>query len=181
MFGAAFATHIGGFAWQTFDTESISVNVGKNISKLSLTADAPVPHKTGVLAGYCWFYVDGVNTALCTTTHNLELFDGDSAGDVRDSTQNPDGWHLHNVILGDLSTIGHICVVDLSDAPNGGVNIKRDEVSVNVRNSILTGDFDGSAASATIVVDGGCPVTIGADPDSLTLALNVHTIGAPTP
>ena len=140
-----------------------------------------VPHKTGTLAGYCWFYESGgPHAGLCATTHNLNI-DDDAAGDVRDSTQNPDGWHLHNVILGDLTSSGHLCVADLSNAPNGGVNIKGSEVSVNARNSIVTGTFDGSAASATIVVDTECPATIVAVPSALTLALDVHTIGAPTP
>ena len=181
MLGVAFATHSIPLPWQTFDTESITVNAGQKTTKLSLTADATVPHKTGALAGYCWFYVSGDYTGLCATTHKLDLGDGDAAGDVRDSTQNPDGWHLHNVILGATTSSGHVCVADLSNAPNGGVNIKGREVSVNARNSIVEGEFAGSAASAIIVVDSGCPPTVGAVPPVLTLALDVQTAGAPTP
>jgi hypothetical protein len=179
MFGVAFASNNTPKPWQTFDTDSITVTTGEKITKLSLTADATVPHKTGALAGYCWFYDSGDYAGLCATTHNLSI--DDDAGDVRDSTQNPDGWHLHNVKLGALTPSGHVCVADLSDAPTGGVNIKGSEVSVNARNSILKGDFAGSAASATIVVDAGCPATTGAVPSILTLALDVHTAGAPTP
>lgn len=40
IFGTAFATDSVALPWQTFDIESITVDTGKNISKLSLTADA---------------------------------------------------------------------------------------------------------------------------------------------
>ena len=179
--GAAFASDTIPELWQTFDTETITVLDNPKTTQLRLTADDIVPHRTSILAGYCWFYTSGDYAGLCATTHFLDLGDGDAAGDVRDSTQNPDGWHLHNVKLGAETSNGHVCVVDLSDSPNGGVITDDNIVGVNVRDSILKGTFDGSAASATIVVDGECPATIGAVPSVLTLALDVHTAGAPTP
>lgn len=179
VFGAAFASDNVPLSWQTFDTSSITVLDKPKTTQLKLTADNIVPDRPSVLAGYCWFYTSGPYTGLCATNHRLDIGDGDAARDVRDSTQNPDGWHLHNIKTGAVTAGGHLCVTDLSDAPNGAVITDDYVVGVNVRDSVLKGTFNGHAASATIVVDGGCTPTIGAVPSALTLALDVHTNSSP--
>ena len=45
------------------------------------------------------------------------------------------------------------CILDIVDAPKAGIKIDDDVVTVNVRNSILTGDLSTASAVFHIIVD----------------------------
>jgi hypothetical protein len=151
--------------------------VNPNLTKLSLTATGTVPRQTPDLVGFAWFYSSGPNTAYAITSHQS----------VRDSNQNPDGWHAHNVVLGAPpagypadgpsadGVVADVCVAAVSDAPTSGIGINQSTITVNARTSTLTGTFPSPPVSAAfdIVVDADCPPTA---PSGLTLGLVVDAI-----
>lgn len=149
---------LGHLAWQPITPGSVSItSPNPNLTQLSLTASGTIPKQFPDLVGYAWLYASGPNSAYAITSHQS----------VRDSHQNPDGWHAHNVVLappppipdtdGVLSTF---CVAAISDAPTSGISIKGSSVTVNARTSTLTGSFAGVAASFDIVIDAECPITV---------------------
>ncbi|MDE1763704.1 MAG: hypothetical protein KGH88_05620 [Thaumarchaeota archaeon] len=142
--GNAFATS----SWQHVVSGSVTPN-NEQTTTLSVTASGVIPRHTDVLGGFAWLYTNGPNTVFVAVTHT----------GVRDSTQNPDGWHAHNVQLAFGATPNTAaCIVGLSDA-NVGLSIHGNMLTVNARNSELTGRFSGVATAFTIVPDSGCVVT----------------------
>ena len=139
----------GPATWQHVVSSSVN---SKNAQTSTLTVNAAddIPVHTGVLGGFAWIYANGPNNAIVAATH-----DG-----VRDSAQNPDGWHAHNVQLGPGGLNSNACITGLSDA-NVGLSIHGNTLSMNVRNSELTGTLSGSAAAFTIVPDTGCGSGLG--------------------
>ncbi|MEO9277261.1 MAG: hypothetical protein ABI340_05745 [Nitrososphaera sp.] len=134
-------------SWQHVESSSVTSN-GKT-STLSVVAADQIPHQTSTLGGFAWVYADGPNTVFVATSHT----------GVRDSTQNPDGWHTHNVNLAfGASTGSDACITGLSDT-NAGLSINGDTLSVHVRNSELTGPLSSTAVAFTIVPDPGCAGT----------------------
>lgn len=157
--------------WQHVTSSSVTTK-NVNTSILSVTTEDSVPKNTSDLGGFGWFYTSGPDTAFGITTHDLDL-DEDGKNDVIDSLQNKNGWHAHNVKLGEAA-----CVTEISDAPTSGISIEGTSVKVNVRNSVLTGSLDTTSDSATgfrITTDESCPVTIidGA-PNGLGLRLQLE-------
>ena len=135
--------------WQHVVSSSVN---SKNAQTSTLTVNAAdnIPTHTGVLGGFAWIYANGPNTAIVAATHN----------GVRDSAQNPDGWHAHNVQLGPGGQNSDACITGLSDA-NVGLSIHGNTISMNVRNSELTGPLSSTAAAFTIVADSGCGSGLG--------------------
>ena len=178
---AAFAA----LSWQDIVDGSVSVNEKNQTTKLSLSAADTIPRTTDELAGFAWQYENGPNDAFSITIHDADL-NGDGKNDVRDSLQNPNGWHGHNVILAsppegaDENTT--FCIAEISDAPNVGISFAKQgtDVTVNVRNSQLTGDISDTAAAFSIVVDPACPITIPTvdvvPPGGLPLGISVHDL-----
>lgn len=165
-------------SWQGLDSDSV-VDKNTNSKVLSVDATDTVPHRTSTLAGFAWLYADGPNTAFAITTHNANV-DDDPKNEVRDSNQNPDGWHAHNVVLAAGTADSTFCVAEIADAPTAGIAIEDDKIDVNVRNSALTGELGDLAAAFTINVDGGCPNTLGTEVTEagpLSLGISVHALG----
>jgi len=177
------ATAFAALPWQDIVPDSVSVNENVQTTKLSLSAADTIPISTDELAGFAWLYDGSPNTAFAITIHDADL-DADGKNDVRDSLQNPDGWHAHNVILAsppeDADESTTLCIEEISDAPNSGISFSEPgtDVTVNVRNSQLTGNFTGAAVAFSIVVDPACPVTFPTEdvvpPNGLTLGIVVH-------
>lgn len=137
-------------SWQHVVSASVTPK-NDQTTTLSVTALDNIPRHTDVLGGFAWVYAGGPNTAFVAVTHS----------GVRDSNQNPDGWHAHNVKLAfGQSTGSNACITGLSDA-NVGLSIQGNTLTVNARNSELTGPYSGTAAAFTIVVDGGCASGLG--------------------
>ena len=137
----------GPASWQHVVSSSVSSN--GQTSTLSVAASDAIPLHTGVLGGFAWVYSGGPNTVFVATTHS----------GVRDSIQNPDGWHAHNVKLAFGASPGsNACITGLADA-NVGLSIQGNTLSVNVRNSELTGPLSSTAVAFTIVPDSGCTGT----------------------
>jgi len=134
-------------SWQHVVSSSVNPTSGQT-STLSVKAANNIPLHTSVLGGFAWVYASGPNTVFVAVTHT----------GVKDSIQNPNGWHAHNVQLGAGGLNSDACIVGLSDA-NAGIAIQGNSINVNVRNSELTGTFSSSAAAFTIVGDAGCTAT----------------------
>jgi hypothetical protein len=162
--------------WLGFSAGSQSVTEKGKTSTLSLIANNTVPRQTSDLAGFAWIYDNAalnatVVDAFAITIHSAPtLLDDDSYNEIRDSTQNPDNWHPHNVILNATNGSGNadLCVVDLSDAPTAGIAIDEDTdvVKVNVRNAVLADSLSATPAVAAfeIVVANNCwAPTIGTE------------------
>lgn len=143
--GSAFAAS----GWQHVVSSSVT-SKNDQTATLSVTASDSIPRHTSVLGGFAWIYGSGPNTVFVAVTHN----------GVRDSLQNPDGWHTHNVQLSfGASPNTAACITGLSDV-NAGLSIQGNTLNVNVRNSELTGTFLPNAATAfTIVPDSNCAGT----------------------
>jgi len=135
--------------WQHVTSSSVN-SKNSQTSVLSVTASDNIPRHTSVLGGFAWIYASGPNTAIVATSHS----------GVRDSGQNPDGWHAHNVQLGSAGSNSDACITGLSDA-NVGLSIHGNTISMNVRNSELTGTLSNGAAAFTIVPDTGCASGLG--------------------
>jgi len=165
--------------WQGIDSDSV---IAKNKSTTILTIDATdvVPQKTKDLVGFAWLYVEtSNNSAIAITQHQVNPDGAAPKNVVRDSTQNPDGWHPHNVNLGPGTSNSSLCVTDIVDAPNAGISIDEDIVSVNIRNSILTGELSTASAAFDIIVDADCPITNGTEVTEagpLRLGIVVHAL-----
>lgn len=140
---AAMATE----SWQHVISSSVTPK-NSETTILSVTASDNIPLHTAVLGGFAWFYASGPNAVFVAVTHN----------GVRDSLQNPNGWHAHNVQLGPGTSSSNACIIGLSNA-NVGLTIQGNTLNVNARNSELTGPFTTSAKAFTIVADPGCSVT----------------------
>lgn len=139
----------GPASWQHVVSSSVN-SENTQTSTLSVSAADNIPRHTDVLGGFAWIYASGPNTAIVAATHN----------GVRDSSQNPNGWHAHNVQLGSPGHNSNACITGLSDA-NVGLSIQGNALSMNVRNSELTGTLSNAAAAFTIVPDTGCGSGLG--------------------
>jgi len=173
VLGYAFAAE----SWQGIVSDSVDAKNSKT-SVLTIQATDNVPRHAGILAGFAWLYADGPNSAFAITTHNADV-DGDGKNDVRDSLQNKDGWHAHNVVLASGTSVSTFCVAEISDAPTSGIALNNANVKVNVKNSALTGNLGTATAAFDIVVDGDCPITFPTESvidGGLPLGIVVHDL-----
>jgi len=156
LVGSAFASD----SWLGIFPGTSSVDQTKpKITTFTLNATDIVDRSTFSLAGFAWF--DSPTTGLAITTHNAKEFAGTHQNPARDSTQNPDGWHAHNVSLKAGTGSSTFCVDDLSSAPNVGLKINGSWITVNARTADVGTGFDGSSAAFHIQPDLGCAPTIG--------------------
>ncbi|HSB57887.1 MAG TPA: hypothetical protein VLD38_08790 [Nitrosopumilaceae archaeon] len=133
------------YSWLNVDLGNVTVKGQKTI-QLTIDASDAIPRNAGVgvLAGYGWFYADGPDTVFAVSTHNP----------VRDSHQNPDHWHVHNVVAG--STLSQnpavdACIVSLSDYVEAGISIQGDIMTINVPAVALTGELGAGPGAFEIV------------------------------
>lgn len=137
-------------SWLGVD-DSVINEKGKNIQLLIDAADTiPKNAGEGVLAGFGWFYADGPDTVFAVTTHNP----------VRDSHQNPDKWHVHNVMASGSSDSGiaDACIASLSGYVQAGISIKGDKMQINTNQNSLSGPLADGAGAFHIVNDASaCP------------------------
>ena len=132
-------------SWLAVDSSNIAQK-GSKTYQLSIDAADTIPRNAGkgVLAGYGWFYASGPDTVFAVTTHNP----------VRDSRQNPDHWHVHNVVAGAPSiSDGTVdaCIVSLSEYVQAGIAIKGDKMTINVPATTLSGTLGAGAGAFEIV------------------------------
>lgn len=139
-------------SWQGISSSSVTPK-NDQTTTLSVTATDTIPNHTGVLGGFAWVYAGGPNTAFVVVTHN----------GVRDSNQNPGGWHVHNVLLGGPGTVSAACIESVSPDTTAGISIHGNTINVNVRNSEFTGSLSDSSTvvAFSIVVDSGCTSGLG--------------------
>jgi hypothetical protein len=80
----------------------------------------------------------------------------------RDSTKNPDHWHMHPIILGEGTTTSTYCVeafIDGLRTAEGGVAIGEQSMTINVGSSkagVTTDEVD-TVASMIMLRDPSCP------------------------
>ncbi len=137
--------------WLSVD-DSVINQKGKNVQLLIDAADTiPKNAGEGVLAGFGWFYADGPDTVFAVTTHKP----------VRDSHQNPDKWHVHNVVAGPSVGAGaDACIASLSGYVQSGISIKGDKMQINTNQNSLSGNLiPGAGAFHIVVDDDACPTT----------------------
>jgi len=136
-------------SWQHKNSSSVTP-LNSVVTRVTVVAADNIPQQTSVLGGFAWFYGDGPNTVFVAVTHK----------GVQDSTQNPNGWHTHNVQLAVGTSSGSdACITGLGPDTFAGTSINGKTINVNVRNSELTGTLTGGAVAFTIVPDAGCAVT----------------------
>jgi len=153
--------------WLGVDNSVINYK-GKNVQLLIDAADTiPKNAGEGVLVGFGWFYASGPDTVFAVTAHNP----------VRDSHQNPDKWHVHNVVASGSSdaAIADACIASLSGYVQSGISIKGDKMQINTNQNSLSGTLaDGAGAFHIVVSDVACPnTTILADDSDSGLNLGV--------
>jgi len=143
--------------WQEIVVGSVSITTNSpNTTELSIQSPVPYPPSEKIkFAGFGWLYEDGTS-AFAITTHN----------GIRDSTQRPDGWHAHNVVIAAASTstpgVSH-CITAIDDHATGGVAINQDTLRGIYRNDVITGTFldPPTAISFDILPDAECPLGVG--------------------
>jgi hypothetical protein len=136
-------------SWQHVNSSSVSP-LSSKVTKATVVAADSIPQQTSVLGGFAWFYGGGPNTVFVAVTHK----------GVVDSTQNPNGWHTHNVQLAIGASSGSdACITGLGPDTFAGTAITGNTINVNVANSALTGTLTGGAVAFTIVGDAGCAGT----------------------
>ncbi len=126
-------------------------NTHPKITNITIISEKPIPRDAeDVLGGFAWFTGDATWPVFAITAHNAGNVDDNAASppnDVRDSKQNPDGWHLHKVQVD-----GNICITGVSDDTQGGIKIDKNGVmTVTVPSSEIDGAIAGSAAGFHIV------------------------------
>ncbi len=136
--------------WLSVDSSNIAQK-GNNI-QLTIDAANTIPKNAGegVLAGFGWFYASGPDAVFAVTTHNP----------VRDSHQNPDKWHVHNVQVSasDDLAIADACIASLSGYVQAGISIKGDKMQINTNQNSLSGTLADDAVAFHIVNDAvACP------------------------
>ena len=120
-------------------------NTNPNVTKITIISEEPIPRDAeNVLGGFAWF-TDGADEwpAFAITAHNaFDSEDPDAVNDVRDSKQNPDGWHLHLVNVDE-----NACITAVSDFTQGGISVDKNGVmKVNVPSSEIDGTISGQAS-----------------------------------
>lgn len=169
-------------SWQIIVPKTVEVDKkNSQTTELSLIVKDTVPRQTDQLAGFAWLYEPKTtkDTAFAITTHDADL-DGDGSNDVRDSLQNKDGWHAHNVLLGHTTRAGNICITEIRDAPNTGIALNQEEIRVQVRNDELSGKVLPRAVAFSITPDRECPITIPTKDvihGGLPLAIKIESSG----
>lgn len=144
--------------WQTIVADSVTIDLKNDqTSDLSLQTVIPIPPNERILqVGFAWLYEDGAS-GYAVMTHN----------GVRDSNQNPYGWHVHGdlafVELEVTASATH-CVTGIGDYTQAGANFNQGGVSINVRNSELSTFMDpptGISFSLIPLSTSQCPSGIG--------------------
>ena len=138
-------------SWQHVNSSSVTPKNSETTIVSAVAADN-IPRQTSVLGGFAWLYASGPDTVFVAVTHS----------GVKDSGQNPNGWHTHNVQLAiGASTGSDACITALGADTYAGIAINGNTINVNVRNLQLTGALSGGATAFTIVPDGGCGSGLG--------------------
>jgi len=154
-------------SWLGVDTSNIAAKGAGFQLTIDATDTIPKNAGVGVLAGFGWFYDgNGPDTVFAVTTHNP----------VRDSHQNPDKWHAHNVVAGASSdtSIADACIVSLSGYVQAGISIKGDKMKINVPATTLSGTLNQGAGAFHIVNNASaCGETLLADGSMSGLNLGV--------
>ncbi len=139
-------------SWQSVTGSSVTARNDKTTT-LSVQASDIVPRHTSLAAGFAWIYSGGPDTAFVVVTH-----DG-----LRDSAQNPDGWHVHSVLLGGTPSVSNACILGASPDTNAGISIQGNTINVNVRNSEFTSSLSGTVVGFSVVQDSACGSGLGVD------------------
>ncbi len=136
-------------------------------SKLTVTASDIIPRKTSVapdaVAGFAWADLDS-GKVLVATIHPT----------FRDSSQNPDSWHLHAAQLADPIGEHTFCIDSFFPNPQGGISIKNNKMSINIQNSKMpfaTAEIDGAVGFVVNPQEGcgtGLAVDVTSDPVGLS-------------
>lgn len=125
--------------------------------KSSVYADAPIPSlpdsfiMSNLVYAYGWVDTE-TGKALAATIHP----------NFRDSTKNPDHWHMHPMVLGEGTTTSTYCVeafIDGLSTAEGGVAINGNAMNIAVSSAkarLSPGEVD-TVASLILLEDSGCP------------------------
>lgn len=165
------SAYANGLSWLGVDDGS-AISKNSQTQRLVIDATDTIPRNAGegILAGFGWFYADGPDTVFAVTTHNP----------VRDSHQNPDHWHLHNVIAAGSSdtSIADACIASLSGYIQGGISVQGDKMIINPSRNALSGSLGAGPAAFEIVNNpGACPdETVLANGEDSGLNLGVHFV-----
>ena len=152
-------------SWVGADGGTVTMK-NQNSWLLTATALDTIPEKEDItdLAGFAWTYAefdlgDGDADAFAVTVHDADL-NSDGKNDVRDSLQNKEGLHPHNVALSAGAGSATLCVKEILDAPQAGISTEDDQIEVNVRDSVLLGTFDNGVVGYAIIVEPACAPTV---------------------
>ena len=127
-----------------------SFTQGAVTTNIVVTATVPIPAHTFDLAGFAW----GVTGGSQATHFGIATHHG-----VKDSTQRPNQWHVHNLQLGAAGAAADACITDIIDNPIAKINVKQAVMDVTLLTSSIDGALTGSVVPFDIIVDGGCPFT----------------------
>ena len=116
-------------SWAVVDAAS-ATEQNDNVTNLTIDASDDIPRRTSVapdaVAGFAFADLE-TGKVLVATIHPT----------FRDSAQNPDSWHLHAAQLAAGENGHDFCIDSFFPNPTGGISIQGDQMSINVRNSVM--------------------------------------------
>ena len=126
-------------------------NTNPNVTKIIIISETAIPGNPGdVLGGFAWFTGDEEWPAFAITGHDVGNIDDNAASppnDVRDSKQNPDGWHPHKVNVDE-----NACITAVSDDTQAGIRVDKNGImKVTIPTSEIDGTISGPASGFHIV------------------------------
>ncbi|AIC16204.1 hypothetical protein [Nitrososphaera viennensis] len=158
---ALMTTPIISEAYNGFPNYANLVSVTKaqepKLLKSTVYTEAKIPQqpdafiKSNLVYAYGWVDTN-TGKGLAATIHP----------NFRDSTKNPDHWHMHPVVLGKGTTTSTYCVeafIDGLSTAEGGVALGEKSMTINVNSSkaSVTADEVDTVASMIMLKDAGCP------------------------
>ncbi len=130
-----------------------TVTQGPTLTNIVITTadpSIPIPAHTKALTGFAW----GVSGGVQATHFGVATHHG-----VKDSTQRPNQWHLHNLQLGAGAGDAEACIIDIIDNPFGKINVKRNVMDITLPTSTIDGVITPGLAPFDIIPEPGCPFT----------------------
>jgi len=133
-------------------TAASATQQDSTLSRLSVTAADNIPRKANTypdaVDGFAWADLNTGKVVVATIHPSF-----------RDSSQNPDSWHLHAAQLANGVNGHNFCIASFFPNPTAGVSILGNKLTVNIENSKMpfaTSEIDGAVG---FVVNGepGCP------------------------
>ena len=152
VIGVSMAISVDAFDKAYMVVSAETVSQGPLLTTVSVTTSASkMPAHTFDLAGFAW--------GLTASATGSDLFAITTHHSVKDSTQRPNQWHVHNVAVSAGAGAAELCIADIQNAPLAKINIKGNTLTATLLTSSVGGTITPGVVPADIIVEPACPIT----------------------